>query len=228
MTKHRFDAVLIDFYGTIAAGDRDAVAGACGSIVQAYELPTSADAFAIHWGEHFFAMLDQSNHESFRTLYECEVLSLRTVLATYGKDGDPSRFVDPIESYWSDPPLHKDARELLDRIDLPVCCVSNADREPLRTAIQRHALSFDAVITSEEASCYKPDPAIFRRALEMLDVDAQRALHVGDSLHSDIAGAARAGLTSVWIQRENRIHDIGRCRPDHTIMTLVELIPLLG
>ncbi len=227
MANHRFDAVLIDFYGTIAAGDREAVAGACRGIVDAYELPTNADAFAIQWGEYFFATLDRSNHQSFRTLHECEVCSLRTVLATYGKDGDPSRFVDPIEAYWSDPPLHDDARKLLDRIELPVCCVSNADRDPLRAAIQRHALSFDAVVTSEEVGCYKPDPVIFQRALELLGVAAHRTLHVGDSLHSDIAGAARAGLTSVWIHRENRIHDIGQCRPDHTIMTLNELIPLL-
>jgi putative hydrolase of the HAD superfamily len=43
----------------------------------------------------------------------------------------------------------------------------------------------------------KPDPEPFRRALGGLGVDADRAVHVGDSVESDVAGANAAGLRSV-------------------------------
>ena len=54
MADHRFDALMIDFYGTIAAGDRAAVEATCRTIVETLELPISAPQFAIVWGQRFF------------------------------------------------------------------------------------------------------------------------------------------------------------------------------
>jgi HAD superfamily hydrolase (TIGR01459 family) len=45
----------------------------------------------------------------------------------------------------------------------------------------------------------KPDPAIYEQALSMLNLPAALVLAVGDSLRTDIAGAAGAGLNSVWV-----------------------------
>ncbi len=45
----------------------------------------------------------------------------------------------------------------------------------------------------------KPDAAIYRRALAMLTVPPARVLAVGDSLRTDIAGAAGMGLASAWV-----------------------------
>ena len=46
----------------------------------------------------------------------------------------------------------------------------------------------------------KPDPSVYLSCLELLGiVDGRRILVVGDSLRTDIAGAARAGLDSVLI-----------------------------
>ena len=45
----------------------------------------------------------------------------------------------------------------------------------------------------------KPDPAIYRMALATLDLPPDRVLAIGDSLHTDIAGAAGAGTDSYWV-----------------------------
>jgi len=45
----------------------------------------------------------------------------------------------------------------------------------------------------------KPDPAIYRMALAMLDLPPGRILAIGDSLHTDIAGAQQAGIDSYWV-----------------------------
>ena len=49
------------------------------------------------------------------------------------------------------------------------------------------------VVTSAEAGAAKPDPAVFRLALERLGVEPARALHVGDE-DEDEQGAAAAGM----------------------------------
>jgi putative hydrolase of the HAD superfamily len=52
---------------------------------------------------------------------------------------------------------------------------------------------FSAVVTSAEAGVAKPDPAPFRLALQLLDVEPARTLHVGDE-DEDEQGAAAAGI----------------------------------
>jgi HAD superfamily hydrolase (TIGR01459 family) len=51
----------------------------------------------------------------------------------------------------------------------------------------------------EVRSIGKPDPAIYTQAFAMLGVAPQRLLAVGDSLRTDIAGAAAAGIDSLWV-----------------------------
>jgi HAD superfamily hydrolase (TIGR01459 family) len=45
----------------------------------------------------------------------------------------------------------------------------------------------------------KPDPAIYQPVLQCLDLAPERVLAVGDSLHTDIAGAAGVDLASCWV-----------------------------
>jgi putative hydrolase of the HAD superfamily len=52
---------------------------------------------------------------------------------------------------------------------------------------------FSAVVTSAEAGTAKPDPAVFRLALDRLGVEAERAVHVGDESEDEL-GAAAAGM----------------------------------
>ena len=223
-----FDAVFIDFYGTVSAGDRQAVHDACATLVQAFRLAMTPGELAVHWGERFFQAVDRSNHEAFRSLYECECSSLLDTLRPVVGDFDPAPYVAPLEDYWRDPPLHDDAADFLAGLSLPVCCVSNADAGPLAAAIAKHGLRFDAVVSSQDARCYKPANGIFRRAAEALDVRPSRVLHVGDSLHSDIGGAAKLGITTAWVCRSERIHDIGTVAADHTVSSLRQIPALLG
>ncbi|HEY5190094.1 MAG TPA: HAD-IA family hydrolase [Solirubrobacteraceae bacterium] len=59
----------------------------------------------------------------------------------------------------------------------------------------------DGVVSSAAAGARKPDPAIFVRGLEVAGATPEEALHVGDSLEEDIAGAAAAGLPALWCNR---------------------------
>jgi len=45
----------------------------------------------------------------------------------------------------------------------------------------------------------KPDPTIFRLALDALGVDPHDAIHVGDTPAADVVGAWAAGVTPVLV-----------------------------
>ncbi|MGH2746044.1 MAG: HAD family hydrolase, partial [Thermoleophilaceae bacterium] len=59
----------------------------------------------------------------------------------------------------------------------------------------------DGVVTSADAGTAKPDPAVFRRALELAGVDGAGAVHVGDSLDNDVAGARAVGIRAILVAR---------------------------
>ena len=57
---------------------------------------------------------------------------------------------------------------------------------------------FDAVLISEWEGVRKPDPEIFTRALERLEVSASESVFVGDHLEHDVVAAKNAGLKAIW------------------------------
>jgi putative hydrolase of the HAD superfamily len=60
----------------------------------------------------------------------------------------------------------------------------------------------DLVLTSAEAGRKKPHPAIFRSALDRLEVRAPEVLHVGDSWEEDTLGALAVGIRPIHLDRE--------------------------
>jgi putative hydrolase of the HAD superfamily len=60
----------------------------------------------------------------------------------------------------------------------------------------------DAVVTSAELGAAKPDHAIFARGLALAGVAAADALHVGDSVEADVAGARAAGIAALLVARD--------------------------
>ncbi len=86
-----------------------------------------------------------------------------------------------------------------------VVVVSNWDASlPAALASAGLVALIDAVLTSAEAGVAKPDVAIFERALAVAGVGPEAALHVGDSLAADVAGARAAGISAVWCNRTGR------------------------
>jgi REG-2-like HAD superfamily hydrolase len=80
--------------------------------------------------------------------------------------------------------------------------VSNWDHT-LHTVLENLAIEdrFEFVIASLEFGYEKPDFRIFQEALRIAGVDADEALHVGDSLEDDFLGARSAGIDALLIDR---------------------------
>ena len=60
----------------------------------------------------------------------------------------------------------------------------------------------DFSITSQEVGAEKPDPLIFEHALQRAGAQPESAVHVGDQITSDVAGALNVGINAVLLDRD--------------------------
>ena len=91
---------------------------------------------------------------------------------------------------------------------------------------------FDAHAISETEGLRKPRPEIFHAVLGRLGVDPSRAVHVGDHLRDDVAGADAVGLRTIWVTRRVRDPEASRgeqpgVRPTWVATDLAQIPDLL-
>ena len=105
--------------------------------------------------------------------------------------------------------LHADALPCLDALAdrLPGVrfgLITNGDPVFQGEKIRRVGLAgrFEHVIASGALGFTKPDPRIFAHACALFGVAADAAVYVGDRLRTDAIGAASAGLSGIWLDRE--------------------------
>jgi putative hydrolase of the HAD superfamily len=93
------------------------------------------------------------------------------------------------------------------------------------------ASHFEQLVVSARVGFQKPNPGIFKVALERMHVEPARAWHVGDSYRADVVGARRVGITGVLIDRSGS--DPARAREKHedanlaVVTDLFELLDML-
>lgn len=119
--------------------------------------------------------------------------------------------------------------QLRDRGDR-LALITNGPADAQRDKVGTTGLGafFDAVIISGEVGVAKPDKAIFDLAAAAVRVPLESACHVGDTLAIDVAGGLNAGLhAAIWLNRHAELPGPGTPTPDHEIVSLDALLPLL-
>jgi len=81
--------------------------------------------------------------------------------------------------------------------------ISNIDDDLFAASARQLEVSFDAVVTAEQAQCYKPHPAIFKEALRRLAVEPGAVAHVAEGV-TEIPTARQLGCVTVWVRRHGR------------------------
>ena len=95
-----------------------------------------------------------------------------------------------------------------------------------RGKITRFGLTdlFDTILIEGEVGFGKPDPRVYARALESLEVAAADAWMVGDNLEWDVAEPQRQGIYGIWIDVWGRgLPPRHPVRPNRIIRRLSEL-----
>jgi putative hydrolase of the HAD superfamily len=118
--------------------------------------------------------------------------------------------------------LYPDVLPALERLsaNYRLFAVSNGNADLERCGIARW---FEGHITAAAAGAAKPDPRIFEQLLRAAQVPAPEVLHIGDDPLADVVGATRAGMQSVWLNREARTWPPGLAPPDRIVTTLAEI-----
>ncbi|MCX8103171.1 MAG: HAD family hydrolase [Candidatus Bipolaricaulota bacterium] len=104
--------------------------------------------------------------------------------------------------------------------------ISNGPSDVQRYKIKLFDLEreFDPIVISGEIGVAKPDPAIFRRAVELARVLPSEALYVGDSPIYDITGAKSIGMKMIWVNRNSLPTENLEIKPDGVVRDLWELL----
>src|SRR5215217_2337659 len=152
------------------------------------------------------------------------------VLGSFGHTG--TELAEALFRAFSDPAAYRlfdDVRPALDELagrGIILGLVSNFEPwldEVL--ALQGIDGRFAAVAVSGKLGVAKPDPRIFKAALDQAGADPGATVHVGDQPVNDVAGAMAAGITPVLIDRFGRHPDAGGA---HRVEDLGGLLELVG
>lgn len=87
---------------------------------------------------------------------------------------------------------------------------------------------FDFSVSASEAGLLKPDPAMFELLQQKSQLTAEAILHVGDHALDDIEGARRAGITNIWLDRNQQGWSHHHPEPDYIVTDLYQILDLLG
>jgi 2-haloacid dehalogenase len=112
------------------------------------------------------------------------------------------------------------------RTQYPLVVLSNGDPDMLETAKRYHGIPFDRVISAAVANAFKPHPATYTTAAEIVEVRMDEVLFVANHTF-DCIGAKSAGMQTAFINRRRRPFGITPHQPDLIVSTMDDLADAL-
>ncbi len=186
-------------------------------------------------GEGLWARYEVQTHPALKTLYEWapafRVAVWNQALADQGIHDDvlcealAHRFFSERRLY----PRYAEIDELLKALSgYKLGIVTNGVPDLQRDKLEGFGLKdrFQAIAVSGELDIGKPQRGIFDHICKALDVEPSACVMVGDNPERDVAGAAGAGMKSVWVERGFKAKD-----PNHPadleVSSLLQMLPWL-
>lgn len=110
----------------------------------------------------------------------------------------------------------------------PIVVVTNGLPAAQRAKLERLGILDDLATVVYGHEVRKPDPEPFEQALSAVDVSPTAAVHIGDSIEHDIAGATALGMHTVWYPAASADpRPTTDPTPDHRIDSGLELLAYL-
>lgn len=132
---------------------------------------------------------------------------------------------------WKSPQLFADAEDTLKHLreaGYKLAIITNGSSKSQRAKLNGAHLPelVDTILVSGEEKIKKPNPEIFLRATQHLNVEASDCVFIGDNPQTDILGAYKVGMTTVWMKQPQPWADRLDFSPDYTINGLNELLQI--
>jgi putative hydrolase of the HAD superfamily len=164
---------------------------------------------ALHDSARLAALQTLERHPELDHDEELWVLFTERIIVGMGGDGDTHEAAVEMTRAWEQAAhfeLYPDVAGTLDVLrghGLRIGLLSNTARD-LDAFVVHHGLAVDALLTSRTHGKTKPHEAIFLDILGRLEVSADEAVMVGDSLEDDIDGAHAVGMRALLVDRDGR------------------------
>jgi 2-haloalkanoic acid dehalogenase type II len=227
--------VIFDMYETLVQENHDQWRETFKDIIRQQNLNVDAELlWQTWWGlERKFRDTRASPGAVFKTYYQAWREAFAGAFDTLNLSGDPGAAIDKSMQDLSQRQPFEETRTAL-RMIQPRCrtaILSNADecyfRPNLMLLDEDIVAGLSAVLTSEEAQCYKPHPAFFEEMLRRLGAAPQECLYVGDRQLEDVQGPGGVGMVTAWINRSRSERDPQLTAPDYEINSLLEIPEIL-
>ena len=223
--------VIFDMYETLVENEPRHWHTTFEEIVREQQLDTTADRLWQEWRniERNFrddrikpGALFQTYHEAWR---DCFVRTFRLM----GLSGDADAAIGKSILSMSQRAPYPETNEALAEVQKlwRTAVLSNADDDYLLPNVKLLDLEFAAVLSSEEARCYKPQSELFKAMLRRLDVAPEACAYVGDRQFEDVKGAGQVGMHTVWLNRSGNPPDPELPMPEFQIRSLLQLPGIL-
>jgi len=172
---------------------------------------------------------DPSEAPTFRTYYEAWRDCFQVTFDRLKLPGDAEAAAQAVVDALAKREPYHDVLEAMPSIQerWRTGILSNADDCFLLPSVGNSGMEFEMVFSSEQGRSYKPDPSLFKQALERMGIAASETLYVGDAPYEDILGSNLVGMRVAWINRDGKERADSLPSPDYEISKLTELIPAL-
>ena len=180
--------------------------------------------------DRYLAIIEQGSEEEFRRQL------IRDLLAQQGRHDVSHTAVDSLQTQFDINRLEAfhfypgivsflaEARELFTLVVITNGPEFSQIPKLEAVAMDKHV---DHIIIGGQEPEQKPAASIFLKALKLAGCEAHEAVHVGDSLAADIAGAHGSGITSVWIQHQQPLDAELGINPHHILLHPSEIPALI-
>jgi putative hydrolase of the HAD superfamily len=194
-------------------------------------VPFDAFTRAMVEGARSFAQTHFALHREVPTLLRFQDLTRRLGLDDAGLPGLLTEVhMGVLRGQVSPLPHHVEVLEAVRRRARLGLCSNFSHSETALGVLEDAGLRphLDAVVVSDAFGLRKPRPEIFQEVLARLAVGPEEAVHVGDNLRVDVAGAAALGIRTAWLTRrvpdpEAALREYEGARPDFVLADLAEL-----
>jgi 2-haloacid dehalogenase len=220
----RYEVLTFDCYGTLIDWE-SGILSALHRILSAHGKVVE-DATILKLYGDFEQRSEEGEFHPYRSVLESVVRRFGAQLGFTPTDAEAHSLPDSLRTWKPWPDTVAALQQLKSRFRLAI--LSNVDDDLFAETRPQLGVTFDEVITAQQAQAYKPSLKIFELALGRINAPAHRVLHVGQSIYHDVIPAQALGLATVWVNRPSARPGVGavksaEAKPDLTVSSLAEL-----
>ena len=194
-------AILIDHMGTLVYEQSEYLERLIQECVEHCPHHT-AQYISEYWFKKHDELLKKYNGENYKTEYEIACEAFDWTKKELGLTGESKHYTDLLAEHWENTPAYQDAYDFFAKCTLPIYILTNNDTEYVLESMKRLQLKPQGIISSEMTRYYKPAKETFIKAIEIMGLEPQEVIYIGDSLGKDMIAAKEIGIQPYFIGKE--------------------------